>query len=154
MKKLIVLILLTLPFLTDKLDAQSLGSGYSTAIGVKAYPGGITLKHFTSSAVALEAIGYFWDRGSRITGLYEYHGQLGDARGLKWYIGPGAHVAFYNSKFFGGGETIGVDGVVGLDYKLQGAPINFSLDWQPSFEFGDYAGFSGGWGGFAIRFTF
>ena len=28
--------------------------------------------------------------------------------------------------------AIGVDGVLGLDYKISGAPINVSLDWQPS----------------------
>lgn len=134
--------------------AQSLGSSYKTALGVKAYPGGVTLKHFTKSTAAIEAIGYFYNRGSRLTVLYEYHGRLGDASGLRWYVGPGAHVAFYNSKFFDGGETIGVDGVLGLDYKFRGAPINISIDWQPSFEFGNYAGFSAGWGGFAARFTF
>ena len=49
---------------------------------------------------------------------------------------------------------IGVDGVLGLDYKFNGAPINISLDWQPSFEFGDNRGFVGSWGGLGIRFTF
>jgi hypothetical protein len=40
------------------------------------------------------------------------------------------------------GGAVGIDGVLGLDYKFNGAPINMSLDWQPSFEFGDYgAGF-------------
>lgn len=139
---------------TTDIKAQDLGSSYRTAIGAKFYPGGITLKHFVNSSTALEAIGYFYNRGSRLTGLYEFHGNIGGAPGLRWYIGPGAHVAFYNSKFFNGGETVGIDGVVGLDYKFRGAPINISLDWQPSFEFGDYAGFSSGWGGFAVRFTF
>jgi hypothetical protein len=41
--------------------------------------------------------------------------------------------------------TIGIDGVLGLDYKFNGAPINVSIDWQPSFEFGDYVGFSSLW---------
>jgi len=37
--------------------------------------------------------------------------------------------------------------VPGPDYKFNGAPINMSLDWQPSFEFDDGRGFSGSWGG-------
>lgn len=135
------------------LMSQSTGNSYKNALGVKAYPTGITFKHFGRSSAAIEVIGYFYNRGSRLTVLYEYHGRIGDG-GLRWYVGPGAHVAFYNSKFFGGGETIGVDGVLGLDYKFRGAPINLSIDWQPSLEFGDYAGFSAGWGGFAARFAF
>ena len=49
----------------------------------------------------------------------------------------------------------GIDGVVGLDFKFRGAPINMSLDWQPSFSFGPNGstGFEGGWGGLAIRYA-
>jgi hypothetical protein len=89
----------------------------------------------------------------RITGLYEIHGPITGAKGLQWYIGPGAHIGFYNTKN-GGGTFIGIDGVLGLDYKFNGAPINISLDWQPSFEFGDGHGFAGSWGGLGIRYTF
>ena len=132
---------------------------YKTALGVKFYPGGITLKHFITDKNALEGIAYFWNRGTRITGLYEIHGDIQNADGLRWYIGPGAHIGFYNNKEFegrnyGGKTYIGVDGVIGLDYKIKSAPINLSLDWQPSFEFGDGAGFSGNWGGLGIRYVF
>ncbi|HSN60280.1 MAG TPA: hypothetical protein VLR49_05075 [Ferruginibacter sp.] len=128
---------------------------YTTALGVKFYPGAISLKHFVKPNAALEGIGYFWNRGSRITGLYEIHGDINNAPGLKWYIGPGAHIGFYNNKY-GGGTSAGVDGVLGLDYKFKGAPINMSIDWQPSFEFGDNYGngFNGNWGGLAIRYVF
>jgi hypothetical protein len=138
-------------------DAQSKSaksSSYQTALGVKVWDGGgISLKHFVSGNNALEGIGYFWNRGIRITGLYEIHGDFSDAAGLKWYIGPGAHIGFYNTKY-GDGSFIGIDGVLGLDYKFSGAPINISLDWQPSFEFGDNRGFVGSWGGLGIRYTF
>ena len=46
-----------------------------------------------------------------------------------------------------------VVGVLGLDYKIKGAPINLSIDWQPYFEIAKYPHF-GNWGGFAIRYTF
>ena len=32
------------------------------------------------------------------------------------------------------GIMIGVDGVLGLDYKVKGAPIDVSLDWRPLFS--------------------
>jgi len=151
------LVVMAIAFMTTTASAQKSRSysstSYKTALGVKFYPGAISLKHFVNDQAALEGLGYFWDRGFRITGLYEIHGNINGAPGLKWYIGPGAHVGFYNNKS-GGGSSFGVDGVLGLDYKINVAPINLSLDWQPSFEFGDGRGFTGNWGGFAIRYTF
>jgi hypothetical protein len=130
------------------------GSSYETALGVKVWDGGgISLKHFFSRNNAGEFIGYFWNHGARITALYEIHGPISGAAGLKWYIGPGVHIGFYNTKY-GDGTFAGIDGVLGLDYKFNGAPINISLDWQPSFEFGEGRGFYGNWGGLGIRFTF
>ena len=75
-------------------------------------------------------------------------------------MGPGAHIQFWNDDWRRNnpndddGVAIGIDGVLGLDYKIGGAPINLSLDWQPSFNFVGKTYFEGGWGGFAIRFTF
>lgn len=127
-------------------------STYKTAIGVKFYPGAISFKHFFNSKDALELLGYFRNYGARITGLYEIHGNISNAGGLKWYIGPGAHVSFYSSQY-GGGGSVGIDGVLGLDYKIPSAPINLSLDWQPSFDFKSFDGFIGDWFGIAVRYT-
>ena len=63
-------------------EAQSMGSTYRTALGVKVWDGaGITLKHFVASGNAVEAIGYFYNRGFRLTGLYEFHGDIAGAQG-------------------------------------------------------------------------
>ena len=134
------------------------GTSYRTALGVKVWDGGgITLKHFVTGSDALEFIGYFWNHGFRFTGLYEIHGNISGAPGLRWYIGPGAHIGFYDYYHRDNhidGTYFGVDGVLGLDYKFNSAPINISLDWQPSFEFGNYVGFAGDRGGLGIRYTF
>ncbi len=155
MRKLVFVTLSVLCFYFGQ--AQSTGSSYRTALGVKVWDGaGISLKHFGASGNAVEAIGYFYNRGFRLTGLYEIHGDIAGAPGLQWYIGPGAHIGFYNDKYNRNDNdiAIGIDGVLGLDYKFRGAPINMSLDWQPAFEFGDGRGFSGSWGGLGIRYTF
>lgn len=139
--------------------AQPTGSSYKTALGVKFYPGGISIKHFTQPNKALEGIGYFWNYGFRFTGLYEIHGDFNGAPGLKWYIGPGAHIGFWNDEWKrrypsrSSEVAIGIDGVLGLDYKFKGAPINMSIDWQPSFNLVGYSYFESGWGGFAVRYT-
>mgnify|MGYP000942809321 FL=1 len=158
MKKMFIVAICLLGI--SAVQAQSMGSDYKTALGFKVYPGAISIKHFTKSNVAIEGLGYFWNYGSRITGLYEFHGNVNGAPGLKWYAGPGAHIGFWNDKWKNeysnrdNGVAIGIDGVLGLDYKINGAPINLSIDWQPSFNLIGYNYFEGGWGGLAMRYTF
>lgn len=136
-----------------------MGSSYQTAIGVKFYPGALSLKSFTDPNIAVEGLAYFYNYGFRLTGLYEIHGDINGAPGLKWYAGPGAHVGVFNNKWKdfrdnNSSVSIGIDGVLGLDYKINNAPLNVSLDWQPSFNFVGYNYFEGGWGGLAIRYAF
>mgnify|MGYP006973659189 FL=1 len=161
MKKLLFVLFLAGCMFTDSSSmAQSMGSSYRTALGLKFWPGGITVKHFIRDNRALEGILYFWDHGFRFTGLYEWHGDFSGAAGLKWYAGLGAHVGAYrhgwhrDGHYYDDGDmSLGVDGALGLDYKINGAPINLSLDFQPSFELLHHGYFSG-WGGLAIRFAF
>ncbi len=136
--------------------AQSLGRSYKTALGVKVWDGGgISFKTFIAPDKAIEVIGYFYGDGSRFTGLYEMHGDIAGAPGLKWYVGPGAHLSLYSYKGYIGDKAVaGVDGVLGLDYKVNNAPFNFSIDWQPTFEFADGRNFVGSWGGLGIRYAF
>jgi len=158
MKKLVIAAL-ALMLISTQSNGQAMGRSYRTALGVKFYPGAISLKHFIQSNRALEGLGSFWHDGFRFTGLYEIHGDINGAPGLKWYVGPGAHIGFWNNdwkKRFPGrehGVAIGVDGVLGLDYKINQAPLNLSVDWQPSFNIIGYSYFSS-WGGFAVRYTF
>ena len=136
------------------------GTDYKTAIGVKVYPGAVTVKHFLSDGKAIEGIGYLTSDGFRITGLYELHYNLGDVEGLKWYVGGGGHLGIWSDAWKNkyptrqAGMAIGVDGILGLDYKIKGAPLNLSFDWQPSFNLIGYNYFEGGWGGLAVRYTF
>jgi hypothetical protein len=159
MKK-ILLLLSALAILQMSASAQAEGSSYQTAVGVKFYPGAISIKHFVEDNRAVEGLASFWNYGFRVTGLYEIHGDINGAEGLKWYVGPGAHIGFYNDTWKtnfpsrSSGVAIGIDGVLGLDYKINSAPINISLDWQPSFNVVGYTYFEGGWGGLGIRYTF
>lgn len=141
-------------FVAFSVNAQK-GNTYKTGVGIKVYPTGVTLRHFVKpESQAVEFVGYFWRKGTRITGLYEFFFDLGKSENFKWYIGPGAHVGLYSDKYYGGGTAIGIDGVLGLDYKIKNAPLDISLDWQPSIEFGDFEGFASSWGGVGVRFTF
>ena len=162
-KTLVLLFVLAFSIAVQAQSRSTNSTSYRTALGVKVWDGGgISLKHFFNDRNAGELIGYFWRQGFRLTGLYEIHGPISGAPGLKWYIGPGAHIGAYNADHHHHNDahhhhshaSIGVDGVLGLDYKINHAPINISLDWQPSIEFTDGHGFNGGWGGLGIRYTF
>jgi hypothetical protein len=158
MKK-IMIASLVLIVLSNKANSQAMGTSYRTALGIKFYPAAISVKHFIRDNRALEGLGYFWNYGFRFTGLYEIHGDINGAPGLKWYVGPGGHIGFWNDDWKRryptreDGVAIGLDGVLGLDYKIKGAPINLSIDWQPSFNIIGYTYFSS-WGGLGIRYTF
>ena len=164
MKKIILLILALASITIFPADAQRMDQNYTSALGIKIWgheEAGISYKHFLNGFPnnAVEGLGYFWYNGVRFTGLYEFHFDMG-APGLRWYVGPGAHLGIYNDKYHdkyvssgNGGALIGIDGVIGLDYKFDKAPISLSLDWQPSFEFGTTNAFQAAWGGIGLRYT-
>jgi len=108
-------------------------SEYTTALGLRlGWPAGVTVKHFMSPHNALEGIVGFWYGGINITGLYEYHSPIKGVNGLQWFIGIGADFTSWN--YYGyNGASIGIDGIIGLDYKINSVPIDLSLDWKPAF---------------------
>jgi len=146
---------------------------YHTGIGFRAggLSSGLTIKHFTQPDVALEGILGFAFRSFIITGLYEKHNQINNARGLKWLYGGGAHIGFfkyggYYYRIYGHGNHVyyvdevgesavvgGVDFILGLDYKFDNAPINLGLDIKPFVDFVD--GLNGYFeGAISFRFAF
>ena len=153
MKKSIPILIVVFILITSSIKAQDNSSSYSTAVGVKLYPGAISVKKSIDGVKYVEGLAAFWNKGFRATALLEFYNDFNNATGLRWYYGAGAHLGFYNSNNYNGSTLIGIDGVLGLDYKINGAPLNVSLDWQPSFEFGNGTGFEG-WGGLGIRYTF
>lgn len=131
---------------------------YSQAIGLKFLSGvSITYKKFVTEKNAIEAQANFWNRGYRLVGLYEFHFYDFDVDGLSWYVGPGAHIGSWSNSYAkdsGSKADIGIDGVIGMDYKFKNLPINLSADWQPSLSLIGSNGFSPSYGGIAIRYTF
>ena len=131
MRLLVLAVVAVLIFSSASAQSKSANSStYRTALGVKVWDGGgISLKHFFNSQNAGELIAYFWRHGMRITGLFEIHGNISGATGLKWYIGPGLHIGYYdagyvhrNYYYVDNRTLIGIDGVLGLDYKFNHAP--------------------------------
>lgn len=154
------LVLITVLLISGFAYSQNNGTNYQTALGVKLYPGAISVKHFVAKGRAVEGLGYISADGFRLTGLYELHFPIEGVEGLQWYVGGGGHIGIWSDNWKSryptraNGMAIGVDGVLGLDYKIKGAPLNLSFDWQPSFNIIGYNYFEGGWGGLVVRYTF
>lgn len=142
---------------------EAIAQGYNTAFGLRAGSGnGLTVKHFINEKAALEGILYTRWRGLIIGGLYEVHNDIREVKNLQWFYGGGAHIGTWNA---GRGNTpwgdrdrsytaIGLDLIIGLDYKFEDAPINLSLDWKPTINLTRDAGFWGDEVALSIRFTF
>lgn len=130
-------------------------ANYKNAIGIKFVPFAVSYKNFQRFRNrAIEFLGDF-SNGFRLTGLYQFHGDLNGTRNLKWYVGFGGHAGYYDNNRGSTGIMTGVDGVVGLDYKFLHAPLNIAIDWQPSYELiTPGTEFQGGRGGIAVRFAF
>lgn len=162
MRKILVLSLVAILCLgTLVSSAQSMNSDYQNAIGVKfGWWNGAAIdgKHFIKDNTAIEAEVSIFNYGAEVNGLYEWYGNFSSVEGLKWYVGGGGHVGGYNHTYAHNypnrtsGVFFGPDGVLGVDYKFTGAPINLSFDVQPLFDVpGMYFNV---WGGLGVRFAF
>jgi len=163
MKKLFLLLLLIGSFglFQQEAKAQALGNDYKNAIGGRfGIANGITFKHFMDNNNALDFIVNFKSKKNqystfRLIGLYEVHLPINDAPGLRWYYGGGAGIGVYDDKRNDNSDvSLSLDGVLGLDYKFNGAPINVSLDWKPALELTPDTGFDAEGFGLSLRFAF
>jgi len=123
---------------------------YITAAGVRLGGGnyGLTVQQLVGSRVTIEGIAGLGQREYSGTVLGEYHfGILGPS--LNYYFGAGGHLG--HNKDTGGFS--GLDGIVGVEYKVAFLPVALSFDFKPSLEFGsdDYARFPTA---FSIRYVF
>ena len=156
MKIIFVSFFLLLAF--GQLHAQT-STTYNRAIGVK-FPGGfaVSYKQFVRDYQNVEAEAMYWNQGFRVVGLYEFNWDIPSVDGMRWYAGAGAHLGAWNntdSKQSNNSSIgFGIDGVIGLDYKLADYPIDISLAWQPALDLVGSTGYNGAYGGIGVRYTF
>jgi hypothetical protein len=139
------------------LFSSGVNAQYNTAIGLRiGGTTGIDGKFFTRQSKAIEGIIGWFGNGSSLTVLVEKYSSIDG--GLYVYYGGGPHLAFYNGSgtYYGyfsrdvgyhpnNSLGIGIDGIVGLEYRIPGVPISFSADVKPFLELG-----AGGYVGTAL----
>ena len=82
----------------------------------------VSLKYFFNEKTAAEGLITLNDPFA-LGLLIEQHKPL--TKTFKYYYGGGVYAGF------SGQRRAGLQGVIGLDYKLPALPLNFSIDWKP-----------------------
>lgn len=124
-------------------------SNYRTAIGLRAgETSGLTFKQFVGNKSAVEGILSMWPYALGVTALYEKHEQAFNLEGMNWYFGGGGHATFETGRSYywyrnrdryvyyrdRSGLGLGIDGIIGLEYKIKPIPFAISLDIKPFAE--------------------
>lgn len=138
---------------------------YKTALGLGVDFGngstqvGPSLRTHFNRNTALQAEVLFGGNTTVLQAFLQYNAPIRGARGLDWYIGGGAKAQIYDRKryFFNDNYTaFYLVPIVGLDYKISGAPLALAFDWRPNIYVGDnpFLSSQAGRFGLAFRFTF
>lgn len=156
------IVLLVCTFIVLAMAQNAKAQDYQSAIGLRfGYPLSATYKFFTNESAAFEFYagfrGYSFYNYINVGAMYQVHKPISGVDGLSWYFGGGASALIYNfdTGFDDDGNFgIGLNGVLGLDYKFANAPINLSVDWMPTIYITGYlSGFGGGLGALSARYT-
>jgi len=153
-------IFITMLFIISSVLAQSYKTGSGLRFG--GLSSGLTVKHFISTTSALESILSVARKGFIVTGLYEKHNSVDHSNLFKFYYGGGGHIGFFqdgggyyfnSNRVYTKSTMVGLDGIVGMEYKFKGAPINIGMDFKPFIDFfnGNTVYFDGG---LNIRYAF
>ena len=143
----LVLIVLASTFFTASAQDYKVALGVRLSNATPTLSNAITLRYHMNQTQAIEGIVSFGSRFG-IGALYEVHKPT-TVQGLNWFFGGGAYIGFQD-----GDTYLGPTGIIGLDYKFPGIPLNLSLDWKPELDFIPAINFVPDAFGFSARFTF
>lgn len=150
MKK-VLLGLIAAVFYLSTVSAQD----YNWAIGARlgGETSGLSVKYNLDGVNALEGVLSIPYRGGfNVLGMYERNIPV-IAPGFNFYYGGGAHLGSWKrdhkSEF-----VLGVDGIVGLEYKISEVPLAISLDYKPALNIISHTRFYLGDVALGIKVTF
>lgn len=119
----------------------SMAQDYKTAVGLQIDFGdgatlvGPAIKHFFQENSAIKGEVLFGSGVTYLQAFYQYQKDLPGTKGLQWYLGGGPSLGLG-----GGSSAFFLRPMVGLDYKVNGAPVALSFDWRPSIYLGNAGG--------------
>lgn len=123
---------------------------YNHAAGVRigASSGAFTYKQPLNSNAIEAMLWVNWNSGFAVAGLYEWSMPI-ITNGFNLYYGAGGHLGVFSEKF-----ALGLDVILGLEYKIPSVPFAVSLDYKPSISLLPSAGVDFVDFALGIKFTF
>jgi len=136
---------------------------------------GFSARIITENNFAFEGILGFRNGGLQLYGLFENRKLLNlkRAENMYLYFGLGAHIGYvrwneydqyydpYNNYYddyydWNYGAAFGIDGIIGMEYSFESAPISLAVDFKPFFElYGPFLIRANFWDfGFHMRYNF
>jgi hypothetical protein len=141
-----IISIVLLMFVSSSLNAQyKMGLGIRFSSANAAVNTSASFKYFYNEKTAIEALLSFGDPYA-VGVLWEKHHPL-LSTGINWFAGGGGYVGF------SGDQRAGLQGLLGLDYKIPSLPINFSVDWKPELNIATSFFFEPAAVGLSARFT-
>ncbi len=131
------------------LSTAAFSQFYNKEVGIRGgYSSGITFRINLEENLSYEAQLNYRDQGANFTMFRQQHTEMGMDRLGNWEFiyGFGLHAGFYYTdtysilfrEIYFGTEiftpVIGMDGYVGIDYKLADIPMSFGVSFQPYME--------------------
>jgi len=142
---------------------------YNFAFGVRTgNQAGVSYKKFKNDVDAVEVLASFQDGGLHLTLVRQYYHPLlfHLSNQLFFYYGVGAHLGYglyggkmitidgnvYRQKQFN--ATVGIDGVLGVEFHFIKYPLVLALDYKPVFEVNIPGGYRNDNTGFGITLLY
>ncbi len=136
--------------------AQKNDGTYNWAVGFKYTPTAISVKHYTYRGDAIEFLLSKHELGTRLTTLLELCPKLNKSGSIRGILGVGGHIGIWDDgvkkNSYIKNPIVGLDGIVGIEYKIPKAPIAFQLDYQPGIDLIGNSDTHRNWGGLTIKF--
>lgn len=135
--------------LTLSVCTSLLAQPYNSALGARlGMPAGLSYKVFLNDVSALEGVAAVRIRHGFVASLwYERHSEVFTEQMLFVY-GFGGHAGTYDEHF-----EFGADGILGLEYVFEQAPVSFMFDVNPTLSIRTNVGFLIN-GAFTLRYIF
>lgn len=140
------------------ISLSAFSQDYSRAVGLRLGSSiGASYKTFLNSDRAVEGILDIdiIDRDYtkiKFAGYYQFHFDV-NVDGLSLYAGPGASAGVYTNGRYRNNFAMSLDGMGGVEYKFNNAPLVLAFDWVPKLQFISDAGFKADNFAITLRFT-
>ena len=147
MKKIFLLVAMTFAI------TAGFAQDYNWSIGARGggVASGLEVKYKMNASTGVAGIlSIPYDNGFIVTGLYEKYVPV-ITEGFNLYYGAGAHIGSwgYDDSF-----RFGIDGIVGLEYKIPEVPIAFAVDYKPALDIVSRTKFHAADFGLSVKFVF